>query len=311
MSPPAKKQTPVRMNLSFRIVVETLIVLGTNLGAAPILIDINRAGQGSTASVAEFASAGVTENLSGASVVGINVVSTGGNSFTRGGLTFSFSSPYAASYDVGLLGGDSYRSDNSLLDSYVYLNASSSGPGPANVTLSGLSSRLEPNTSYRLYLFGSAGRNANQNSEFTFPLSGVMQTTRVPGSLGDAAVAFGFTTGNAVSNTLSFKWSRVGANTYAAFNGLAITTIPPMQLWRQTNFGTPYPTGNAADNADPDKDGLENLVEYAFALNPNVPDAGVLPAWQLSDDRLSYVKFLNLTRSAVVSAESWMSEIGL
>lgn len=55
-------------------------------------------------------------------------------------------------------------------------------------------------------------------------------------------------------------------------------------MWRQANFGVIGNTGNAADNADPDQDGLENLVEYAFGLNPNLADAAALPRWQLSDD---------------------------
>ncbi len=284
--------------------VGILITFATGVGAAPILIDINRTGQGNTATAAEFVAAGVTEDLTGASVVGINVPSTTGNAFSGGGLTFSFSSPFTASYDVGLLGSDSFRSNNSLLDSYVYLNAGGPGPGPANVTVSGLSAKLEPNTSYRLYLFGSAGRNANQNSEFTFPLTGVTQTTHVPGTLSDAVVASSFTTGSIVSNTLTFKWSRVGTNTYAAFNGLAITTISPLQLWRQANFGTPYATGNAADNADPEKDGLENLVEFAFGLKPNVPDAAALPQWVLADEDYS----LAFTRPANVSGVTYVAE---
>lgn len=55
-------------------------------------------------------------------------------------------------------------------------------------------------------------------------------------------------------------------------------------LWRQAAFGTMDNTGPAADNADPDKDGLENLVEYALALNPNIPDADALPVWERDDD---------------------------
>jgi hypothetical protein len=39
--------------------------------------------------------------------------------------------------------------------------------------------------------------------------------------------------------------------------------------WRQGNFGVFTNTGNAADGADPDRDGLPNLLEYALNLSPN------------------------------------------
>jgi len=43
----------------------------------------------------------------------------------------------------------------------------------------------------------------------------------------------------------------------------------PIAGWRQMNFGTTANTGNAANTFDADFDGLTNLVEYAFDLNPN------------------------------------------
>jgi hypothetical protein len=42
----------------------------------------------------------------------------------------------------------------------------------------------------------------------------------------------------------------------------------PTQLWRQQYFGNVLATGNAADDADPDSDGVSNLMEYALGMNP-------------------------------------------
>jgi len=60
---------------------------------------------------------------------------------------------------------------------------------------------------------------------------------------------------------------------------LPMTVLPvnlnillPIDLWRLAKFGTSSNSGIAADNADPDHDGLVNLVEYALGLNPKTPD---------------------------------------
>ena len=52
----------------------------------------------------------------------------------------------------------------------------------------------------------------------------------------------------------------------AVFDNISFLT--PRQAWRQVNFGGNDNTGNAADNADPDLDGYENLLEYALDSSP-------------------------------------------
>ena len=44
--------------------------------------------------------------------------------------------------------------------------------------------------------------------------------------------------------------------------------VTPIASWRQAHFGTACNCGMAADTADPDGDGLVNIVEYAFNLDP-------------------------------------------
>ncbi len=46
-------------------------------------------------------------------------------------------------------------------------------------------------------------------------------------------------------------------------------TYAEREAWRLEKFGTIQNTGNAADGADPDGDGFNNLVEYALGSNPN------------------------------------------
>ncbi len=57
---------------------------------------------------------------------------------------------------------------------------------------------------------------------------------------------------------------------------LELNLVSPIDLWRLTNFGTTANTGDAADSADPDGDGLVNLVEYALGLSPSSPDPNPL-----------------------------------
>lgn len=53
---------------------------------------------------------------------------------------------------------------------------------------------------------------------------------------------------------------------------VSLTVLDPIDAWRLNQFGTWTNAGLAADAADPDHDGLVNLIEYALGLNPNSPD---------------------------------------
>lgn len=55
------------------------------------------------------------------------------------------------------------------------------------------------------------------------------------------------------------------------------TTQTSQEAWRQAQFGGPANSGEAADAADPDADGLTNSAEYVFGTTPRVSDpAGLL-----------------------------------
>jgi alpha-tubulin suppressor-like RCC1 family protein len=53
-------------------------------------------------------------------------------------------------------------------------------------------------------------------------------------------------------------------------------TYTHQELWRFANFGSYSSDASAADSADPDGDGLSNLMEYALGTGPN--SSGVMPA---------------------------------
>ncbi len=62
---------------------------------------------------------------------------------------------------------------------------------------------------------------------------------------------------------------------------IASSSPTALQNWRALNFGTTSSTGTAADLADPDGDGLPNLLEYALASNPNAPASANAPTASL------------------------------
>lgn len=68
------------------------------------------------------------------------------------------------------------------------------------------------------------------------------------------------------------------------------TTLTRLQAWRQFHFGISTSTSDAADSADPDNDGVANLTEFAFGLNPLKPDAAALPE-HVVDGSLILVEF--------------------
>ncbi len=116
--------------------------------------------------------------------------------------------------------------------------------------------------------------------------------------------------------TLSLPWkgrvrarARVSGGHYNGSSGVleheeTYSFLSPQQEWRCEFFDSQENTGDGADNADPDKDGLENLIEFAFGLNPHTPDAAALPKWELDDDDYS----LSFTRPAGVDGITYIGE---
>lgn len=60
-----------------------------------------------------------------------------------------------------------------------------------------------------------------------------------------------------------------------------------MERWRVLHFGTPIGAADAANLADPDGDGIPNLLEYAAGTSPLLPSAPVTWA-SFEGDRLSF-----------------------
>ncbi len=83
--------------------------------------------------------------------------------------------------------------------------------------------------------------------------------------------------GGPVSGNITLTSSEVQTQT-VALSGTVTEgpTYTHQELWRFANFGSYTSDGSAADSADPDGDGLSNLMEYALGTGPNT--SGVMPA---------------------------------
>ena len=88
--------------------------------------------------------------------------------------------------------------------------------------------------------------------------------TFTPSAAGSKSAAIHLPNGDAARNPFDIALTGTGLDTPATL--------------RQQYFGTTSNSGDAADNADPDHDGLANLLEFAFGLNPTEANAsGALP----------------------------------
>ena len=80
----------------------------------------------------------------------------------------------------------------------------------------------------------------------------------------------------AAAETDAFGNPRIGGNRID-IGAHEYVLLSALQHWRQTHFGTVANTGDAADSADPDCDGLGNLLEFALAdQDPNAATPGAI-----------------------------------
>jgi uncharacterized delta-60 repeat protein len=55
--------------------------------------------------------------------------------------------------------------------------------------------------------------------------------------------------------------------------------LSPLEAWRQEKFATPLNHSDAANTFDADADGVTNLAEYGFGLDPRNSSSRQVPAW--------------------------------
>lgn len=87
---------------------------------------------------------------------------------------------------------------------------------------------------------------------------------------------------------------------------LFLSPLPPREAWRQKWFQTILNDGNAADDADPDSDGLDNFLEFATDQNPT--EATTSPGTitkQGSDLKFTFSRSVAGTSDGVSYSAEW------
>jgi alpha-tubulin suppressor-like RCC1 family protein len=87
----------------------------------------------------------------------------------------------------------------------------------------------------------------------------------------DLAAGTGYSFRAYAINSAGTSYSEVGT-----FTTVSAPTHTDQELWRFANFGSYDSVDSGADSADPDGDGLNNLLEYVMGSDPNASD--ILPA---------------------------------
>ena len=148
------------------------------------------------------------------------------------------------------------------------------------------------------------------NSVNTAPAPGGTGVIRIVHTgLPDATGGFSQTaTGLAPNTAYTYRvYATDGTGATYLSTPTTFTTPTVLQNWRQTFFGTTQGTNTAADNADPDNDGLPNLIEFATGKDPTTAQstAVAVPTVNGSTLEYSYTRSLDALNSGTTFTVQW------
>lgn len=161
-------------------------------------------------------------------------------------------------------------------------------------------------------------------SDLALTVTGTHAADFFAGSLGATTLAPGATTtftttfspSGGGSRTASISLLSNDADENPFFINLAGTgvIVTALDTWRGANFGTTANSGNAANLADPDGDGLSNLVEFSLGLDPLSAGAAGLPVatstgtdWVFTYNRASAASGLSFAVEVSTDLATWSS----
>jgi len=142
---------------------------------------------------------------------------------------------------------------------------------------------------------------------FTTPANNTVAFTPTGTGTVTAATATSLTVTSLSGLTLGALNAVVTTNGVSSGTAVQVATVKTaIQVWRQLYFGTADNSGNAANTFDADGDGLVNLLEYAFGLNPTSATSLGLPQPQRVGNNFT-TTFTGV--SGVTYAAEWSSTL--
>jgi fibronectin-binding autotransporter adhesin len=206
-----------------------------------------------------------------------------------------------------LINGTTNFTNGSITGSPLTMNSGATlgFDNPSRVISPSAFSAANPLGETRIRLGGTAAGQFNRIvTADTFTAGGQLTAVLQPGFTPTAGMSFdildfftfagSFTSHNLPALGTNLVWD----TTQLATSG-TLRVVTPVQLWRQQHFGTTLNSGNAANNADPDGDGVVNALEYALGTHPLSGGGNGLPT--VGKTTVGGLEYLTLTVSRPVS----------
>ncbi len=108
-----------------------------------------------------------------------------------------------------------------------------------------------------------------------------------------------------------FSFSVVVTDAYlrTATKAVSLRIATALEVWRNDYFQTATNAGDAADHFDFDQDGLVNLVEFAFGLNPKDPNSRQVPEVQADGISLSCAFTRPTNVAGIIYGSEWSTSL--
>ena len=299
-------------------------------GAGTVANALNLAGNGWTESSGQL---GALRLSSGSVITGSTTLAANARITVNTGSTATISGPISGAFALelgedttagrlNLNGAHSYTGTTTIshgtlalggtLTSHIINNAILAPQGTPATTGS-----LTNNTTYQTRLTTTGTDALSVGGSVT--LAGTLDLVPGPGlTPGTVFVILSKTSPGAITGTFTAKpqgsvWTEDGYSwqiSYTAGDGndIAVTLVTPLEAWRYQNYGQTTNTGPAADLADPDGDGLSNLLEYATGMSPNASNPMPLTVTK-TGNTLEFIYTKNKSATDVTYTVEWSDDL--